>query len=96
MIPNSSNPKQQLSSDNVVLLTARAELQKCAYREVREVQCELTNGVLKLVGSVPSYFHKQMAQAFVLRQLGTLPIIDNQLRVVDEPQALFVNLGNAR
>jgi osmotically-inducible protein OsmY len=60
----------------------RSELLGSAYMCVRHVSCCVRDGVLTLHGKVPSYFHKQVAQAIVQQRLcGKVPI-DNQLRVM--------------
>ena len=61
---------------------ARTELLGSSYLSVRQVACRLRDGVLTLQGHVPSYFHKQVAQAMVLQCLDRSVRIDNQLRVV--------------
>lgn len=62
---------------------ARRQLALSAYPAVRQVGCQYQNGVLCLIGTVPSFYMKQMAQSAVLHQLEGLVVIDNQL-VVEE------------
>jgi len=61
-----------------------SELRGSAYHSVRSVACRLRNGVLTLDGQVSSYFHKQMAQTVVLRQLDRSIAVVNQLRAVGQ------------
>ena len=81
MITQTAAHQQEISLSDTLLTAARVELQQCDYREVRQVQCEAIDGVVKLVGSVPTYFHKQVAQSSVQRKLGRRRHIDNQLKV---------------
>ena len=74
--------KQLPKRDSAVEARARTELLGSSYLSVRQVACRLRDGVLTLQGHVPSYFHKQVAQAMVLQCLDRSVRIDNQLRVV--------------
>ncbi|HTU27141.1 MAG TPA: hypothetical protein VMF30_17170 [Pirellulales bacterium] len=52
------------------------------YRSVRQVTCTMRGNVLTLTGSVPSFFHKQVAQSELLVRWGETAIIDNRLQVI--------------
>ena len=58
-----------------------AELRRSSYPEIRRVVCEVRDNVLRLSGDVPTYFHKQVAQASVMGQLNGSPRIENHLKV---------------
>jgi osmotically-inducible protein OsmY len=60
---------------------AEARLQASSYNSLHKISCQYSNGSLVLHGSVPSYFHKQMAQQAV-RDLAEIAQIDNQIRVL--------------
>ncbi len=48
-----------------------------AYRALRGVRCELVQpGVLKLLGTVPTYFHRQMAQSIAQKLAGVEVVVD--------------------
>jgi osmotically-inducible protein OsmY len=55
-------------------------LRETGYAPLRCITCEVTNGVVELSGSVPSFYVKQLAQAAVLR-LKQIRGIENRLRV---------------
>lgn len=74
---------RNLTPDSSAEAQARSELLGSSYRCVRNVACQIRNGVLTLHGQVPSYFHKQVAQTVVSQRLSGTVLIDNQLRVVD-------------
>jgi hypothetical protein len=73
---------RSLGTESSLEAHARSELRGSAYTCVRGVACRLRDGVLTLHGRVPTYFHKQVAQAIVLQRLDGSVAIDNQLRVV--------------
>ena len=60
---------------------AMAQLRRSPYPALRQVSCELRDGVLTLTGRVPNYFQKQMAQSVLMHCLEGLAVIDNQLDV---------------
>jgi hypothetical protein len=51
------------------------------YLELRNVTCDLHEGVLTLRGRVPSYFLKQLAQT-LLSGLDGISVLNNQLDVI--------------
>jgi osmotically-inducible protein OsmY len=55
-------------------------LRDTGYAPLRCIQCDVSDGVVELTGSVPSFYVKQLAQAAVLR-LGHIRGIKNRLRV---------------
>jgi hypothetical protein len=81
MIAHSCNGWHHSSADDELLARAVAELNKSTYPEIRGVVCEAHNNVLKLSGNVPTYFHKQIAQASLIRRLPGRPRIENHLTV---------------
>jgi osmotically-inducible protein OsmY len=50
------------------------------YAPLRSIQCDVSDGVVELTGSVPSFYVKQLAQTAVLR-LRQIRGINNRLRV---------------
>jgi CheY-like chemotaxis protein len=60
---------------------AAAILEKSSYAELRSIVCEAHGNFLTLTGSVPTYFHKQLAQASLLNWLGGDVKIENNLIV---------------
>jgi osmotically-inducible protein OsmY len=65
-----------------LLAVAEARLQASPYIPIRRVACRFDKGSLVLNGSVPSFFHKQLAQQAVADIEG-IAHVDNQIRVVD-------------
>jgi osmotically-inducible protein OsmY len=59
----------------------RARLLACPYHALRSVFCEFRHGILTLRGSLPTFFHKQMAQEAVIGLNGVSQIV-NQIEVV--------------
>lgn len=57
-----------------------AALRSTGYRLLANLQCEVQDGIVKLSGSVPSFFLKQMAQSVVLR-LDQVKRVENSLEV---------------
>jgi osmotically-inducible protein OsmY len=55
-------------------------LQETGYAPLRCIQCDVSDGVVELTGSVPSFYVKQLAQTAVLR-LEQIRGIKNRLRV---------------
>jgi hypothetical protein len=54
------------------------------YPVLKNISCEVRDGVLVLRGCLPSYYLKQVAQA-VLAHLAGVARIDNQIQVVSRP-----------
>jgi osmotically-inducible protein OsmY len=55
-------------------------LQESGYAPLRRIECEVSDGVVELTGSVPSFYVKQLAQTAILR-LEQIRGIRNHLRV---------------
>ena len=55
-------------------------LRESGYAPLREIHCDVSDGVVELTGSVPSFYVKQLAQTAVLR-LEQIRGINNRLRV---------------
>lgn len=55
-------------------------LLETGYAPLRCIQCDVSNGVVELTGSVPSFYVKQLAQAAVLR-LDRIRGVKNRLHV---------------
>jgi osmotically-inducible protein OsmY len=68
-------------SDEAFEALVRAEFLKSPYGAIRAVSCQMTDGVLKLTGCVPSYYLKQVAQRLALNALQGVASIVNELQV---------------
>jgi osmotically-inducible protein OsmY len=66
--------------DGLIRENVNRVLQETGYSPLRCIQCDVSDGVVELTGSVPSFYIKQLAQTAVLR-LGQIRGIKNRLRV---------------
>jgi hypothetical protein len=66
-----------------VVEEAENELHHCQYRSLRHITCRYEHGVLHLVGTVPSYYVKQVAQELVSR-LDDVDEVVNDLEVAED------------
>ncbi|MBC8354098.1 MAG: BON domain-containing protein [Planctomycetes bacterium] len=73
---------EQSERDTVddVAESAEVRLQHSPYRTIRNVSCRFDDGVLTLVGRVPTFHHKQLAQTAVAGLSGVNQV-DNQIEV---------------
>lgn len=78
--PTTDNPPEHGESATHPVQTARRRLAESAYAPLRGISCEYREGRLILVGSVPSYFLKQVAQTLVSDLANTRTVI-NQINV---------------
>jgi osmotically-inducible protein OsmY len=76
-----SGRRGSVVSDRVVEALVHAEFLKSPYGAIRGVSCQMTDGVLKLTGCVPSYYLKQVAQRLALNGLQGVASIVNELQV---------------
>ena len=60
---------------------AQKRLAKTGYRSLGSVRCQFHDGTMTLRGSVPSYYHKQVAQE-ALRSTEHVTQVVNNLEVV--------------
>lgn len=60
---------------------AQERLRNSGYRSLRNVDCNLESGVMKLTGRVPSFFMKQIAQEIV-RHVDGVTHVKNHLEVI--------------
>jgi hypothetical protein len=58
-----------------------AALKQSHYTELHNILCEVDGTALTLTGSVPTYFHKQLAQAALIREVAGAVRIRNELKV---------------
>lgn len=65
---------------NDVAAEAAAELQRSSHAALRQIACDIRDGVLTLSGHVPSYYEKQIAQSLVRIRLPNVAI-RNELEV---------------
>jgi hypothetical protein len=77
--PESADSRSE--RDKELLEVAEARLRHSSYLELRGICCDFHNGALTLLGSVSSYYLRQVAQSLVLG-LDGIEIIDNRLQVV--------------
>jgi len=82
-------PPSGLESDqDPPTVAARALLRSSGYHLLRTLQCQVSNGVVTIRGTVPSFFLKQMAQEEVLK-LAHVREVKNLVEVsTSEPTAL--------
>ena len=59
---------------------AQRRLEQCGYEALRHVECHFRRGTMTLKGTVPMYFHKQLAQEAV-RDLRNVDVIANDIKV---------------
>jgi osmotically-inducible protein OsmY len=59
---------------------AEVRLQHSPYRAIRRVSCRFDDGTLTLLGCVPTFHHKQLAQTAVAG-LGGVDQVDNRIEV---------------
>ncbi len=74
------NTDHQVSDDRKIAEAATQRLRTSPYLPLRDLRCECIDGVLTLAGRVPSFYHRQIAQASV-RDLAGILQINDQLQV---------------
>jgi len=79
------SPAPSRANEAEVAALAQECLEMSGHRALRNVSCQFHEGVLTLRGSVPTFYHKQMAQTCV-RDLARVEIVDNRLDVVPMPR----------
>jgi osmotically-inducible protein OsmY len=65
---------------DVVSEAALIQLQHSPYRAIRRISCRFDDGILTLVGRVPTFHHKQLAQTAVASVDGVNQV-DNRIEV---------------
>jgi hypothetical protein len=60
---------------------ARRRLEQCGYEALKHVACRFRRGAMTLRGTVPKYFHKQLAQE-AMRDLKNVDVIVNDIHVL--------------
>lgn len=60
---------------------AQRRLEQCGYDALKHIACRFRDGAMTLRGTVPMYYHKQMAQEAV-RDLRNVEVIVNEIKVV--------------
>ena len=71
--------REQQTTDEVSE-AAQIQLQLSPYRAIRRVSRRFDDGVLTLIGRVPTFHHKQLAQTAVGTVVGVSQV-DNQIEV---------------
>lgn len=64
------------------LAALQADLRASLHTPLRQVHCQVSDHRIILLGTVPSFYHKQMAQSVALSRLGSKYRLYNQLKVV--------------
>jgi osmotically-inducible protein OsmY len=59
---------------------ARRRLEQCGYYALNSIACRFRSGAITLSGTVPMYFHKQLAQEAV-RDLRNVDVVVNDIEV---------------
>lgn len=59
---------------------AQRRLKQCGYDALKHIACRFHSGAMTLSGTVPMYFHKQLAQEAV-RDLRNVDVIVNDIEV---------------
>lgn len=77
-------PKEEWAQDRHIRKAVRTALQSSGYRALWNLRCEMREGVIFLLGVVPSFFLKQVAQEVLLR-LGHVKEVRNLVVVTEEP-----------
>ena len=67
-------------TDQGIAEAAHVRLQHSPYQAIRGISCRFDNGVLTLLGRVPTFHHKQLAQTAVAGLSGVKQV-DNQIEV---------------
>jgi osmotically-inducible protein OsmY len=91
MLETHSPPISTEKSVSPAQVEAEAErrLRKSSSFVLRNVACQYREGVLVLLGQLPSYHHKQMAQELV-QQIGGVRKIENQIEVVSPDSSTWL------
>jgi osmotically-inducible protein OsmY len=76
--------RQDVASQVDIEEQARVRLQHSPYRAIRRVSCRFDDGILTLVGQVPTFHYKQLAQTAVAELAGVREIV-NAIRVESTP-----------
>jgi hypothetical protein len=81
-----SPDRAAIGEKEAILAEVRIRLRRSPYHELHSVQCDFHEGVLSLLGNVPSYFFKQVAQSIVF-SIERVEVIDNRLEIITYPSA---------
>jgi len=81
--PTGTEPETQ-RPDSPASLQAVAEraLRSAPYPALKKLSCDYRGGVLVLLGCLPTYYLKQIAQEVVSHQVKGVGRLDNQIQVV--------------
>lgn len=77
-----TRPGQNDSLPTSIAAQAKARLQASPYPSIRNIFCMYDEGILVLLGRVPSFFQKQLAQIAVANIEGVRQIV-NRVEVQD-------------
>ncbi len=79
---SSPSPSSALMFDRLLHAAATEVLANSKYTPIRQLTCQVAQGVVELAGTVPSFYLKQLAQAALL-QLEPSCQIHNRVVVAD-------------
>ena len=85
-MPTSSNVAVASVNDRDRCLQQRVRktLRGTGYAALQRIDCRVENGVVELLGEVPSFYCKQVAQAVVVA-ISQIQHVENRLRVPRSP-----------
>jgi len=83
MILEVRQPRGALSEAERLAASATAQLRRSEYRKVRNVVCEAEGDQIVILGKVPSFYHKQLAQSWLIQHATGCLGIENKLEIVD-------------
>ena len=76
--------------DRQLLNAAVSALSGSKHTALHRLDCSVTDGVVEVTGTVPSFYLKQLAQAALMR-LERVQSVRNLVAVSDEPRALVAD-----
>ena len=76
-------PSLRVSDENIER-EVYARLAVCPYLPIRQLDCECENGIVRLLGQVPTFYLKQVAQTLV-RSVTGMQHLSNLVEVEDGP-----------
>jgi hypothetical protein len=63
--------------------SAMEEFRRSEYPEIRGLMCQAENGEVVIVGKVPSFYHKQLAQTWLIQRGADEVKIENRLEIAE-------------
>jgi hypothetical protein len=81
MILEASRARHNPSTIERLAALATERLRNSEYQAIRNVACRLEGDAIVLTGKVPNYFHKQLAQTWLIQSVPAHVEIENELEV---------------